>query len=59
MGSDTLQVGNVQIVTITDVECTLPFTLPQLYAGVELERWTPYRERYAAPRAGTSISAAR
>ena len=46
MAGDRLQVGDTEIITITDAECSLPFTFAQLYAGVDPARWAPYRERY-------------
>ncbi len=49
MPADSLRVGNVEIITLTDYEGALPFTLDQIFPGVALEQWEPYRKRY--PRA--------
>ena len=46
MAGDRLQVGNVEIITLTDLECRMAFTLPQLFAGVPLSEWAPYQKRY-------------
>ncbi len=49
MLGDRLRVGNVEILTLTDYEGRLPFTLDQIFPDTTLEQWQPYRERY--PRA--------
>lgn len=55
MADNRLRVGNVEILILTDAECRFPVPLDQLFPGVALEQWEPYRQRYpsafAAPDA--------
>jgi len=52
MAGDTLTVGNVEIVVLTDAEVDFSIPLSQLHPGMTPERWEPYRRRYPEVFAG-------
>lgn len=39
-------IGHVEVVCLTDIDVELPVPLSQLFPGVPLEAWAPWRERY-------------
>ena len=46
MGSFKMNVGNVEIVALSDMNCVFPIPLAELWPKVPLNAWAPYRERY-------------
>jgi glyoxylase-like metal-dependent hydrolase (beta-lactamase superfamily II) len=46
MPESKLSVGNVEILSITDIDVDFPIPLTQLFPDVPLEAWTPYKQRY-------------
>jgi len=46
MGSFKMNVGNVEIVALSDMNCVFPMPLAELWPQVPLSAWPPYRERY-------------
>ena len=46
MGSFKMNVGNVEIVALSDMNCVFPLPLPELWPKVPLSAWEPYREHY-------------
>ena len=46
MGSFKMNVGNVEIVALSDMNCVFPIPLAELWPKVPLSAWAPYRERY-------------
>lgn len=47
--ADRIRVGNAEIVSLTDADGPLPFTLDQVIPNAPASEWEPYRQRY--PRA--------
>jgi glyoxylase-like metal-dependent hydrolase (beta-lactamase superfamily II) len=48
MAGNTLTVGNVDIVALTDAEVKFPMSLDQLFPNMPGDRWGPYQQRYPA-----------
>ena len=46
MGGYVMQVGGVEIVALSDMNCTHPIPLEEMWPDVPLEAWQPVRERY-------------
>ena len=46
MSGETLTVGNVEILSLSDAAGPLPFTLDQVFPTTPLEAWEPHRQRY-------------
>jgi glyoxylase-like metal-dependent hydrolase (beta-lactamase superfamily II) len=46
MTENKLSIGNVEILSITDIDVDFPIPLTQLFPDVPLEAWTPYKQRY-------------
>ena len=46
MPESKLSVGNVEILSITDIDVDFPIPLTQLFPDVPLEAWTLYKQRY-------------
>lgn len=46
MPSFNMNVGNVEIVALSDMNCVYPTPLAELWPHVALSAWAPYRERY-------------
>ena len=46
MGSFTMQVGNVEIVALSDMNCAYPTALAELWPNVPVADWRPFMERY-------------
>jgi glyoxylase-like metal-dependent hydrolase (beta-lactamase superfamily II) len=46
MPESRLSVGNVEILSITDIDVDFPIPLTQLFPDVPLEAWAPYKHRY-------------
>lgn len=46
MASQKLQIGNVEILDLTDAAGPFPFPISQLFPGVSAEQWAPYRQRF-------------
>jgi glyoxylase-like metal-dependent hydrolase (beta-lactamase superfamily II) len=46
MADSKLNVGGVEVVSLTDCEGDFPLPLGDLFPGVSSEKWAPYRERF-------------
>ena len=46
MASFKMNVGNVEIIALSDMNCVFPTPLAELWPKVPLNAWAPYRERY-------------
>ena len=46
MSDLTLNIGNVEIVALSDMQLAFPTPLPDLFPGTNAGDWAPYRERY-------------
>ena len=46
MGDYTMRVGNVEIVALSDMNCTYPTAMEELWPGISHEAWSQYKERY-------------
>jgi hypothetical protein len=46
MPESRLSVGNVEILSITDIDVDFPIPLTQVFPDVPLEAWAPYKQRY-------------
>ena len=46
MSNFTMQVGDVEIIALTDMSFPFPMPLNELWPQVSLDAWKPYRERY-------------
>ena len=46
MGDYTMRVGNVEIVALSDMNCTYPTAMEELWPGISQEAWSQYKERY-------------
>ena len=46
MGDYTMRVGNVEIVALSDMNCTYPTAMEELWPGISQEAWRQYKERY-------------
>ena len=46
MGSYRMNVGNVEIIAVTDMNLIFPLTTQELWPDVSMESWAPYQSRY-------------
>jgi glyoxylase-like metal-dependent hydrolase (beta-lactamase superfamily II) len=46
MADETLRVGNVELLALSDADGPLPFTLDQVFPTTPMEAWEPYRQRF-------------